>query len=141
MKLHLLAGAMAFSLSACTSLQNEPVHVVYGKVLSVQNRQVVEQQPNLTGAVVGGVAGGVLGHQFGKGNGKTVMTILGTVAGATAGSQYNQKETVHTATDLAVQMEDGKVLMITTQAVGFQLGQIVRITQQGRQATIEAFNN
>ena len=132
---------MAFALSACTSLQNEPVHIVYGKVLSVQNRQVVEQQPNVTGAVVGGVAGGVLGHQFGKGNGKTAMTVLGAVAGAAAGSQYNQKDTVHEATDLAVQMDDGKVLNITTQAVGFRVGQAVRIVQQGRQATIEALNN
>jgi len=141
MKFRFMAGALACALSACTSLQNEPVHVVYGKVMSVQTRQVMEQQPNLAGAVVGGVAGSVVGHQFGKGNGKTAMTVLGAVAGAAAGSQYNQKETVKQVSDLAVQMQDGKVFTITTQAVGFQVGQEIKIVQQGRKATIEAINN
>ena len=47
--------------------------------MSILTRQVVEQQPNLTGA------GGVVGHQFGKGNCNTAMTVLGAVAGAAAG--------------------------------------------------------
>ena len=135
-----MAGILCL-LSACTSLQKEPTHIAYGKVLSIQTRQVVEQQANLTGAVIGGVAGGVVGHQFGKGNGKTAMTVLGTVAGAAAGSQYKQNETIKQVSDLAVQMRDGKVFTITTQEVGFQLGQEVRIVQQGRKATIEAINN
>jgi outer membrane lipoprotein SlyB len=134
-------AALLCLLSACSNLSNEPAHIAYGKVLSVQTRQVVEQQPNLTGALVGGVAGGVVGHQFGKGNGKTAMTVLGAVAGAAAGSQYNQQETIKQVSDLAVQIQDGKVFTITTPAVGFQVGQAVRIVQQGRNATIEAINN
>lgn len=95
----------------------------------------------MTGAWVGGVAGGVVGHQFGKGNGKKAMTVLGAVAGAAAGSQFNLKENTAVVSDLAIQMQDGKVFSITTQAVGFQAGQDVRIIQQGRKASIEAINN
>lgn len=141
MKNIVMAGILLCLLSACTALPSEPVHVVYGKVVSVQPRQVVEQQPNLAGAAVGGVAGGVVGHQFGKGNGKTAMTVLGAVVGAAAGSQYHQSETLRAVSDLAVQMEDGKIFTLTTQDVGFQVGQGVRIVQQGHKATIEAINN
>lgn len=141
MKNKVVAGMLLCLLSACTTLPSEPPHVAYGKVVSVQPRQVVEQQPNLAGAAVGGIAGGVVGHQFGKGNGKAAMTVLGVVAGAAAGSQYNQSETVRTVSDLAVRMEDGRVFTITTQDVGFQVGQGVRIVQLGRKATIEAINN
>jgi uncharacterized protein YcfJ len=97
-------------LSGCTSLPNEPENIAYGKVISVQHLQVVEQAPNLTGAVVGGIAGGVIGHQFGKGNGKTAMTVLGTVAGAAVGSQYNQKGEIKQMSDLLVRFSDGQTL-------------------------------
>jgi outer membrane lipoprotein SlyB len=141
MKQVVMAAACLCFLTACASLKNEPVHIAYGKVVSIQNRQVIAQQPNLTGAAVGGIAGGVLGHQFGKGNGKTAMTVLGVVAGATAGSQYNQRDTVKQVSDLVVQMRDGQTFTLTAQEVGFQFGQKVRIVQQGRSATIEAINN
>lgn len=141
MKTRLVIGAMVLALAACTSVSQEPVHVGYGKVISVYPHQMVEQQPNLVGAAIGGVAGGVLGHQFGKGNGKTAMTVLGAVAGATAGSQYNQQQTVKQVSDLAVQMADGQVFTITTQEVGFQRGQKVKIVQQGRQARIEVIKD
>lgn len=136
-----MAGAFLSVLSACTSIQQEPAHIVYGKVIFMETRQIMEKQPNLTGAAVGGITGGFVGYQFGKGNGKTAMTVLGAVAGTAAGRQYNQKETIKQMVDLAVQMRNGKVITITIQGAGFQLGQEVRIVQQGRQATIEAINN
>jgi len=136
-----ITGLILVLLTGCASLENEPTHVVYGKVLSVHPHSVVEQNPNLTGAVVGGVAGGVVGHQFGKGDGKTAMTVLGVLAGATAGSQVGKSETLKQVTDLIVQMPDGQTFNITTPEVGFQPGQNVKIVQQGHKATIEAINN
>ena len=136
-----ITGLILVLLTGCASLENEPTHVVYGKVLSVQPHSVVEQQPNLTGAVVGGVAGGVVGHQFGKGDGKTAMTVLGVLIGATAGSQAGKSETVKQVTDLVVQMPDGQTFNITTPEVGFQPGQNVKIVQQGHKATIEVIKN
>jgi outer membrane lipoprotein SlyB len=137
------AGAifLVAGLAGCAGVQQEPAQIAYGKVLSVQYRQEIRQEPNLTGAVVGGVAGGVVGHQFGKGNGKTAMTVLGAVAGAAVGSQYNKKEEVRPVADLVVQMADGKAFTITTADVGFRPGQPVRIIQQGRTATIEAIDD
>lgn len=35
MKFPLMAGAMAFVLSACTSTQAEPAHIAYGKIISI----------------------------------------------------------------------------------------------------------
>jgi outer membrane lipoprotein SlyB len=137
----LIVGMVLVFLAGCATVKNEPTHVVYGKVLSVQPHSVVEQQPNLTGAVVGGVAGGVVGHQFGKGSGKTAMTVLGAVAGATVGSQVGKMETVKQVSDLVVQMPDGRTFNITTPDVGFQPGQEVKIVQQGHNATIEAIKN
>ncbi len=141
MKNIFIIGIILAWLTGCATVKNEPTRVVYGKVLSVQPHSVVEQQPNLTGAVVGGVAGGVVGHQFGKGNGKTAMTVLGAVAGATVGSQVGKMETVKQVSDLVVQMPDGQTFNITTPDVGFQPGQHVKIVQQGHKATIEAVKN
>ena len=141
MKNIFIIGIILAWLTGCATVKNEPTRVVYGKVLSVQPHSVVEQQPNLTGAVVGGVAGGVVGHQFGKGDGKTAMTVLGVLIGATAGSQAGKSETVKQVTDLVVQMPDGQTFNITTPEVGFQPGQNVKIVQQGHKATIEAIKN
>ncbi len=136
-----IVGMVLALLTGCATVANEPTRVVYGKVLSVQPHSVVEQQPNLTGAVVGGVAGGVVGHQFGKGDGKTAITVLGVLAGATVGSQVGKSATVKQVTDLVVQMPDGQTFNIATPEVGFQPGQNVKIVQQGHKATIEAIKN
>ncbi|QJW83745.1 glycine zipper 2TM domain-containing protein [Ramlibacter terrae] len=49
-------------------------------------RQAVQQQPNIGGAVIGGVIGGILGHQVGGGSGKDLATGAGVVGGAVVGS-------------------------------------------------------
>lgn len=127
-------------MGGCASAPKEPPVVLYGQVLAVQPHQVVEQKANMTGAVVGGVAGGVVGNQFGKGNGRKAMTALGVVAGAVAGSQVGKSSEVKNVTDLQVKMPDSTVIQVTTNDVGFRTGQTVKITQQGKQATIEAMN-
>lgn len=121
-------------------MSNEPPAVLYGEVVSVRPYQVTEQQPNLTGALVGGVAGGVVGNQFGKGNGKKAMTVIGAVAGATVGSQVGQTQQTQSRTDLSVRMTDNTVISITTADAGFRVGQAVKISHRGKQATIEAMN-
>lgn len=132
--------AMAVVLSGCASAPKGPPLVLYGQVLAVQPHQVVEQKANMTGAVVGGVAGGVVGNQFGKGNGRKAMTALGVVAGAVVGSQVGKTQEVKAVTDLQVRMPDSTVIAVTTNDAGFRVGQTVKITQQGKQATIEAVN-
>lgn len=129
---------LLLTVSGCSLLQPEPVHVAFGKILNVQSRMATQLQPNLAGAAVGGIAGGVAGNQFGKGNGKTAMTLLGAATGALVGSQVNMRETVSEVTDLTVQLNDGGAIAITTQPMGFRVGQHVRITQQGKKASIEA---
>lgn len=131
---------MVLVLTGCAAVRGEPPLVIYGQVVAAQPRQVLEQHANPTGAVVGGVAGGVLGNQFGKGNGKKAMTVLGALAGAAAGSQVGKREDLRSVMDLQVRMPDGAVVPITTSDVGFRIGQTVKITQQGKQATIEAVN-
>lgn len=132
--------ALAVVLGGCASAPKEPPLVLYGQVLAVQPHQVVEQMANMTGAVVGGVAGGVVGNQFGKGNGRKAMTALGVVTGAVVGSQVGKTQEVKAVTDLSVKMPDSTVIAVTTNDVGFRVGQTVKITQQGKQATIEAMN-
>ena len=131
--------ALAVVLGGCASAPKEPPLVLYGQV-PVQPHQVVEQMANMTGAVVGGVAGGVVGNQFGKGNGRKAMTALGVVTGAVVGSQVGKTQEVKAVTDLSVKMPDSTVIAVTTNDVGFRVGQTVKITQQGKQATIEAMN-
>ena len=132
--------SLAVVLAGCASAPKEPPLVLYGQVLAVQPHQVVEQKANMTGAVVGGVAGGVVGNQIGKGNGRKAMTALGVVSGAVIGSQVGKTQEVKNVTDLQVRMPDKTVIDVTTNDVGFRVGQTVKITQQGKQATIEAVN-
>ncbi|WP_353230832.1 glycine zipper 2TM domain-containing protein [Pseudomonas qingdaonensis] len=135
MKVFLLA--LAVVLAGCVSAPKEPPLVLYGQVVSVQPHQVNEQKVNVTGALVGGVAGGVVGNQFGKGNGRKAMTVLGVVAGAAVGSHVGAGYEVKEVTDLEVRMADNSTIAVTTGNVGFAIGQRVKITQQGKQATIE----
>jgi uncharacterized protein YcfJ len=49
-------------------------------------RQQVQSQPNVGGALIGGLIGGVLGHQVGGGSGKDLATVAGAVGGAVVGN-------------------------------------------------------
>ncbi len=51
---------------------------------------VVNESPNVMGAIVGGIVGGVVGHQFGSGVGKTATTIGGAAVGTAVGSSAHQ---------------------------------------------------
>lgn len=135
MKVFLLA--LSVVLAGCVSAPKEQPLVFYGQVVSVQPHQVNEQKVSLTGALVGGVAGGVVGNQFGKGNGRKAMTVLGVVAGAAVGSHVGAGYEVKEVTYLEVRMPDNSTIAVTTSNVGFAIGQRVKITQQGKQATIE----
>jgi len=141
MKRLAMAEGMLCLLSACSTFQNEPAHVAYGKLLAVQPRLVTEQKANLTGALVGGVTGGVVGNQIGKGNGRKAATVLGVIAGAAVGSQVGTQQTTKQVSDLQIEMADGQIFAVTTDNVGFQAGQSVRIVQQGRTASIEAITS
>lgn len=132
------ACLLASSLAACASWKDAPVYIAYGKVVTVQPRQVSVSRPNLAGAAVGGAVGGVAGHQFGKGNGKTALTILGAVAGAAAGSQIGQHEELRQVFDLTVRINNGGTTVITTPDPGFMPGQPVRIVQQGERTDVAA---
>ena len=48
-------------------------------------RQQVNSDANIGGAIIGGILGGVLGHQVGGGRGRDVATAGGAVAGAAIG--------------------------------------------------------
>jgi uncharacterized protein YcfJ len=61
----------------------------------VEREQVVDNRPNVTGAVIGGIIGGVLGHQIGGGVGRDVATAGGAVAGAAVGSNVNRGQGVY----------------------------------------------
>lgn len=54
---------------------------------------VVNESPNIYGAIVGGIIGGVIGHQFGSGSGKTAATIGGAALGTALGSTPQQSAT------------------------------------------------
>ena len=49
-------------------------------------RQQVNSDPNIGGAIIGGILGGVLGHQVGGGRGRDIATAGGAVAGAAIGN-------------------------------------------------------
>lgn len=49
-------------------------------------RQQVQSQTNIGGALLGGVVGGILGHQVGGGSGKDIATGAGAIAGAVVGN-------------------------------------------------------
>ena len=49
-------------------------------------RQQVNSDPNIGGAIIGGILGGVLGHQVGGGRGRDIATAGGAIAGAAIGS-------------------------------------------------------
>ncbi|HQS65740.1 MAG TPA: glycine zipper 2TM domain-containing protein [Sulfuricurvum sp.] len=53
---------------------------------------VVNESPNLYGAIVGGILGGVIGHQFGSGRGRTAATIGGAALGTALGSTTPQAQ-------------------------------------------------
>ena len=49
-------------------------------------RQQVNSDANVGGALIGGILGGVLGHQIGGGRGNDIATVGGAIAGAAIGS-------------------------------------------------------
>ena len=49
-------------------------------------RQQVDSDANIGGAIIGGILGGVLGHQVGGGRGRDVATAGGAIAGAAIGN-------------------------------------------------------
>ena len=49
-------------------------------------RQQVNTDSNIGGAIIGGILGGVLGHQVGGGRGRDIATAGGAVAGAAIGN-------------------------------------------------------
>ena len=49
-------------------------------------RQQVNSDANIGGAIIGGILGGVLGHQVGGGRGRDVATAGGAIAGAAIGN-------------------------------------------------------
>ena len=49
-------------------------------------RQQVNSDANIGGAIIGGILGGVLGHQVGGGRGRDIATAGGAIAGAAIGS-------------------------------------------------------
>ena len=49
-------------------------------------RQQVNSDKNIGGAIIGGILGGVLGHQVGGGRGNDVATVGGAIAGAAIGN-------------------------------------------------------
>ncbi|WP_374553352.1 outer membrane lipoprotein [Aquitalea pelogenes] len=129
--------SLSILLSACATVKPEDKNVFYGKVVSVRPFLAQETQPNGVGALVGATAGGVIGHQFGKGDGKTAMTVLGVLGGAVAGSQYNKQVINVPMTELVVQMPDGSTFNVNVKDSGFQVGQQVMITQNGKKAEIK----
>ena len=49
-------------------------------------RQQVNSDANIGGAIIGGILGGVLGHQVGGGRGRDIATAGGAIAGAAIGN-------------------------------------------------------
>jgi uncharacterized protein YcfJ len=61
-----------------------------------QQQVVVDNRPNIPGAIIGGVVGGVIGHQIGGGRGNDVATAVGAVGGAAVGANVNRGSGVTT---------------------------------------------
>ena len=53
-------------------------------------RERVDNNVNIPGAIVGGVIGGILGHQIGSGRGQDIATGIGAVGGAAVGSNVGR---------------------------------------------------
>lgn len=56
-------------------------------------RQQVNSDKNIGGAIIGGILGGVLGHQVGGGRGNDVATVGGALAGAAIGNNQGSGST------------------------------------------------
>ena len=53
-------------------------------------RERVDNNVNIPGAIVGGVIGGILGHQIGSGRGQDIATGIGAVGGAAVGANVGR---------------------------------------------------
>ncbi len=56
-------------------------------------RQQVNSDANVGGAIIGGILGGVLGHQIGGGRGNDIATVGGALAGAAIGNNQGSGST------------------------------------------------
>ena len=56
-------------------------------------RQQVNSDSNIGGAIIGGILGGVLGHQIGGGRGRDIATAGGAIAGAAIGNNQGSGST------------------------------------------------
>lgn len=56
-------------------------------------RQQVNSDANIGGAIIGGILGGVLGHQVGGGRGRDIATAGGAIAGAAIGNNQGSGST------------------------------------------------
>ena len=53
-------------------------------------RERVDNNVNIPGAIIGGVIGGILGHQIGSGRGQDIATGIGAVGGAAVGANVGR---------------------------------------------------
>lgn len=100
-----------------------------GEIVSIRHVETAGQGSGV-GAVVGGVAGALLGNQMGAGNGRVAMTLLGGAGGAYAGNTVEKNMHKHSAYQIRVRMDDGKLRTITQhETPDFRTGDRVRIKQ------------
>ena len=85
--------------------------IYYGTVVDIRE-VTVEEDPSLLGPVIGGVAGGVVGSVFGGGTGKILATVGGALAGAALGATTEYGLRRYTASELTVELEDGRALVV-----------------------------
>jgi outer membrane lipoprotein SlyB len=122
-----LAGCdPALNTTTTSSAAVTQAQVFGGKIISVRQIQVNNNNDQIAGAVVGGLAGGLLGNQLGGGRGRDVTTTLGVLGGAAAGSQLARGANSRVTNEWTVRLDDGRTVSIVDDR-GFRVGQRVNV--------------
>lgn len=105
--------------------------VYYGTVIDVTDVMVVEDA-SLVKPLIGAAAGGLLGSAFGAGTGRTLFILGGGALGATLGGAEDALRRKYRATQLTMELDNGRVLVVVQERGEFFVrGDRVRILGMG----------
>ncbi|WP_297484075.1 glycine zipper 2TM domain-containing protein [Sulfurimonas sp.] len=97
------------------------------KIGIVKSVRPVVISDNGTGTFLGAIVGTVLGSMVGEGNGNTLATLAGGLGGAYAGNQVAKAN----ASELSVQLNNGKNIVVVVKGKDFLVGDRVKIIKDG----------
>jgi len=90
---------------------------------TVQNVRAVVVSDDGAGTFLGAIVGTVLGSMAGKGRGNTLATLAGGLGGAYAGNQIGKAN----ASELSVELDNGKNIVVVVKGNGYRTGDRVKI--------------